>query len=297
MDQNVTPESSHDAQAERAGRRFAFGKNWSSYLATLNSAAVESARAALVGVLKTPDLAGMRFLDIGCGSGLSSLVARQLGAAVTSFDYDPDSVRCAEFLRERHAAGDADWRISEGSILDPRFVAALGKFDIVYSWGVLHHTGQMWNAIANAAARVQNGGRFILAIYNDQGHWSAIWLRIKNLYNRLPRPLRVPFVAAIMLPRELRSFAFALVTLQPGRYMKSWSQYRRFRGMNKWHDLVDWVGGLPFEVARPEEIIFFLRARGFELAGMTTCGGQIGCNEFVFDRLGVPVTDEVQTCK
>ena len=274
-----------DLQAERAARRFAFGKNWSSYLTTLNDEAIEVARAALVGVLKAPNLTGTRFLDIGCGSGLSSLVARQQGATVTSFDYDQDSVRCTQSLRDRYASGDPDWDVSQGSVLNMEFIEKLGMFDIVYSWGVLHHTGQMWSAITNAATRVRTGGRFIIAIYNDQGHWSRIWLSIKNIYNRLPGPLRGPFVAAVMLPRELRSFAFATLSLQPMRYLRSWTQYRRFRGMSKWHDLVDWVGGLPFEVAKPEEIIFFMRARGFELVGMTTCAGQNGCNEFVFDRL------------
>ena len=279
----------YDSQRERSELRFAFGKNWSNYLATLSPEAIEAARAGLVGLLKTPNLDGARFLDIGCGSGLSSLVARQQGATVTSFDYDRDSVRCTEFLRERYAPLDSAWSVCQGSVLDMSFVEKLGMFDFVYSWGVLHHTGKMWEAIGNAASRVRTGGRFIIAIYNDQGHWSRIWLAIKRIYNRLPGPLRIPFVAAVMLPRELRSLAFSVLTLRPGRYLRSWTNYRRFRGMSKWHDHVDWVGGLPFEVAKPEEIIFFMRDRGFTLVGMTTCAGEIGCNEFVFDRVAEPV--------
>jgi 2-polyprenyl-6-hydroxyphenyl methylase/3-demethylubiquinone-9 3-methyltransferase len=295
MDLNVNTVPTHDPQRERQELRFAFGKNWSNYLATLNPQAIEVAREALMGLLKTSSLAGTRFLDIGCGSGLSSLVARQQGAIVTSFDYDRDSVGCTEYLRDRFAPDDALWSVRQGSILDKPFVEMLGLFDVVYSWGVLHHTGGMWDAIDNAATRVRSGGRFAIAIYNDQGHRSRIWLSIKRIYNKLPRPLRIPFVVAIMLPRELRSLAFAVLTLQPGRYLRSWTQYRRFRGMSKWHDLVDWVGGLPFEVAKPEEIIFFMRDRGFALVGMTTCCGEIGCNEYVFDRLGA--TSEGSVCK
>jgi len=289
MDPNLNTVATQDSQDERAALRFAFGKNWSNYLTTLNGAAIEAAREALVGLVKSPNLSGVRFLDIGSGSGLSSLVARQQGASVTSFDYDRDSVRCTEFLRDRYASGDPLWSVCQGSILDASFVEKLGTFDVVYSWGVLHHTGRMWNAIANAASRVHTDGRLIIAIYNDQGHWSRIWLSIKKIYNKLPKLLRTPFVAAVMFPRELRSLAFATLTLHPARYFRSWTQYRRFRGMSKWHDLVDWVGGLPFEVAKPEEIIFFMRARGFTLVGMTTCAGEIGCNEFVFDRVSETV--------
>ena len=172
----------------------------------------------------------------------------------------------------------------QGSILDSVFVDRLGSFDIVYAWGVLHHTGNMWQAISNASSLVRVGGDLIIAIYNNQGHWSRIWLRIKQIYNILPKLVRPFFVILAMLPRELRSLAFSMVTFQPSRYFRSWTRYLQFRGMSKWHDLVDWVGGLPFEVAKPEQVIFFLRDRGFDLRGLTTCAGEIGCNEFVFRR-------------
>ena len=56
------------------------------------------------------------------------------------------------------------------------------------------------------------------------------------------------------------------------------------RGMHRWYDLVDWVGGWPFEVARPEEVFRFLRDQGFQLEELRTCGGKLGCNEFLFRR-------------
>jgi 2-polyprenyl-6-hydroxyphenyl methylase/3-demethylubiquinone-9 3-methyltransferase len=54
--------------------------------------------------------------------------------------------------------------------------------------------------------------------------------------------------------------------------------------MSVWYDLVDWVGGYPFEVAKPEEVFDFYRKRGFELSRLKTSGGGLGCNEFVFIR-------------
>jgi 2-polyprenyl-6-hydroxyphenyl methylase/3-demethylubiquinone-9 3-methyltransferase len=60
--------------------------------------------------------------------------------------------------------------------------------------------------------------------------------------------------------------------------------YRKMRGMSAIHDWKDWLGGYPFEVAKPGAILDFFRQRGFELRKLTTCGGGLGCNEFVFSR-------------
>lgn len=63
---------------------------------------------------------------------------------------------------------------------------------------------------------------------------------------------------------------------------KAWDDKKKNRGMSVWHDLVDWVGGYPFEVAKPEEIFDFYRTKGFTLVRLKTCGGGLGCNEYVF---------------
>lgn len=276
-----------DSAETETARRFQFGQNWASFLSTINEATVEEAKNSLISAVGHGELKGLSFVDIGCGSGLFSLAARALGANVISFDYDRESVRCAERLKAQFFPDDNQWTTMQGSILDSSLVDKLGSFDFAYAWGVLHHTGSMWRAIDNASSLVRVGGTLILAIYNDQGHWSRIWLRIKRTYNFLPKPLRPAFVFLVMLPRELRSLSFSLMTFQPSRYLQSWTRYRQFRGMSKWHDLVDWVGGLPFEVAKPEQVIFFLRNRGFELRALTTCGGEIGCNEYILLRRSV----------
>jgi 2-polyprenyl-6-hydroxyphenyl methylase/3-demethylubiquinone-9 3-methyltransferase len=272
-------------EGANSGLRFPFGQNWLSFLPGVNEVALVEAKNSITRTLGRANLTGELFLDIGCGSGLFSLAARGLGATVLSFDFDEDSVRCTRALKSARFPDDGQWTIRRGSILDAALVQELGRFDVVYAWGVLHHTGRMWDAIHNTASMVRVGGDLIVAIYNDQGHWSRVWFRIKQIYNRLPKRLRPLFVFLVAFPRELRSLAFSVITLQPSRYMRSWSQYHRTRGMSKWHDLVDWVGGLPFEVARPEQVIFFLKERGFDLRGLNTCAGEIGCNEFAFRRL------------
>ncbi len=275
------------AQEIAAGQRFAFGENWRRFLRSVDDGRIDTATRSLQKLLGVVDLKGLRVIDVGCGSGMFSLAAHRLGARVHSFDYDPSSVGCALELRRRFAseAGES-WIIEEGSILDRDYLESLGTFDLVYSWGVLHHTGQMWNAIENAAALTAPGGLFTLAIYNDQGSWSDRWKKIKRTYNRLPGWLQPLFAIVVTLPFDLRMALSACLRLKPMEYVRLWTRYDKDRGMNRWHDILDWVGGYPFEVARPEEIFHFLRDRGFTMENMVTRLGNVGCNEFVFRREG-----------
>lgn len=267
------------------GDRFEFGRNWSRFLAVLDEERMAAAEQALKDMLETPRLDGLRFLDIGSGSGLSSLAARRLGADVHSFDYDPQSVACTAELRRRYFPSDATWRVERGSALDAGYVHSLGTFDIVYSWGVLHHTGRMWEALENAAIPVAPGGRLFVAIYNDTGTQSRRWMRIKRTYNALPGLAKTPFAIAVSLPQELKTLAGATLRGRPGDYLRSWFNYRHLRGMNKWHDLIDWVGGYPYEFATPDQLFDFYRGRGFVLRRMKCGGVGLGCNEMVFERV------------
>src|SRR5438876_1807533 len=148
--------STHAIEIAR-GERFEFGKNWSRFLILPDEPRIVRAEQSLKQMLEIDSLEGRSFLDIGSGSGLFSLVARRLGARVHSFDYDPNSVACTKELRRRYFNNDPDWRIEEGSALDLDYLKSLGTFDIVYSWGVLHHTGAMWTALDNAQLPVAAG--------------------------------------------------------------------------------------------------------------------------------------------
>jgi 2-polyprenyl-6-hydroxyphenyl methylase/3-demethylubiquinone-9 3-methyltransferase len=266
------------------GDRFEFGENWSRFLHVLDEARIVAAEDGLRAFLERDRLDGLSFLDIGSGSGLSSLAARRLGARVHSFDYDPQSVASTAELRRRYFDGDAAWTVERASALDAAYLASLGTFDIVYSWGVLHHTGDMWRALELAAAPVAPGGQLFIAIYNDAGSQSRRWRGLKRLYNRLPRVARTPFALLVSVPEEAKALARAVVSGRPGDYVRSWTGYRSRRGMSRWHDIVDWVGGYPYEYARPEEIFDFYRARGFSLTRMKCGAVGLGCNQFVFHR-------------
>ena len=274
--------SQHQYQVSR-GQRFEFGANWARFLSILNDERIRMAEESLKTMLEVEDLAGKSFLDIGSGSGLFSLAARRLGARVHSFDYDPQSVACTAELKRRYFPDDSNWIVEEGSALDAGYLNRFSRFDVVYSWGVLHHTGDMWRALENVTPLIVAEGVLFIAIYNDQGRSSKIWLRIKKAYNALPMPLRwlvlVPALLRLWGPVTIRDIA-------RGKLFYTWRNYgkQRARGMSPWCDVVDWVGGLPFEVARPEEIFDFYRERGFRLDKLKTCMGDHGCNEFVFTK-------------
>lgn len=264
-------------------RRFAFGHNWERFSQGIDESRIVQATRSLQSLLGTQSLEGRSFLDVGSGSGLFSLAALRLGAArVHSFDYDPDSVSCTERLKERFLPGSHTWTIARGDVLDEAYLKSLGTFDVLYSWGVLHHTGRMWEALDKVAGLVAPGGQMVVALYNDQGWRSRFWKSVKRVYNAgtpgryLVRCVFIPgFVLGYLAKDILRG------RNPSGRYRSSSSA----RGMSPLHDIEDWLGGHPFEVAKPEQVVAFYESRAFQCERSTTVGGKMGCNEFVFRRV------------
>jgi 2-polyprenyl-3-methyl-5-hydroxy-6-metoxy-1,4-benzoquinol methylase len=267
--------NSFEAQVSQ-GRRFEFGKNWRSFLSVLTDHRIKVAQNSLRDMLGVENLKGKRFLDIGSGSGLFSLAARNLGASVHSFDFDPSSVACAQELRARYRPGDPRWVIQHGSVLDEAFLKALGSFDIVYSWGVLHHTGDMWTAIANAASLVRKDGTLMIAIYNDVGAQSLIYRKVKSAY--CSGPLGRALVCGVFIPYFFFRTLVSCVVKKRNAF-----NFEGKRGMSVLHDWIDWLGGFPYEFASVRAIFLFLQDRGFTLKNIKTTNS-LGNNQFVFAR-------------
>lgn len=269
---------------------FAFGENWSRFLTSLSDKQIEQATRS-VSALIGGDLRGKTFLDIGSGSGLSSLAARRLGARVYSFDYDPRSVACTQELRQRFFPGDETWTVAQGSVLDEPFLATLGQFDVVYSWGVLHHTGHMWIAIQNAARLVRPGGLFAIGIYNFRGgrRGTATWTRLKRWYCKAPRWQQVAWENAY-LAWDLVSMA--AVGRNPIRRIR---EYYSGRGMSWRYDAIDWLGGYPYEAATPGEILEFVRRKFDFVLTKQNIDLKLGVSEFVFESRTPQPTPEAES--
>jgi SAM-dependent methyltransferase len=262
--------------------RFAFGANWTNFLKLLNDERIQESEAAIKALLMVDRLDGKTFLDIGSGSGLSSLAARRLGAKIISFDFDPQSVACTTELRRRYFPDDPDWIVKSGSALDAEFLETLGKYDIVYSWGVLHHTGAMWLGIENALQRVAPNGKLFIAIYNDQGVKSHLWWLIKWFYNKLPWPLNKIYGYSLGFMVHFLNIVRYTIRLKPMAAIGPLIRKNR-RGMSVRYDLLDWMGGFPFEFATYELLENYMRVRGFKLMNGKRATS-LGCHEMVFER-------------
>jgi 2-polyprenyl-6-hydroxyphenyl methylase/3-demethylubiquinone-9 3-methyltransferase len=262
--------------AEQANERltFSFGENWRSFVATISTEALDGAVRDLTYWLDPSRIAGKSVLDIGSGSGLHSLAFHQLGAgSVRSFDMDPKSVEATTILW--HGAGaPASWQVTSGSILDDSFVTSLGKFDIVYCWGVLHHTGELWEAMRRTVELVEPGGCLWLAIYVSGPNY-AKHLATKRRYNR----------ASLLGKRVMEALTVSRWVLGNARRTRNPLKWlpEKERGMNYLHDTRDWLGGLPYEVASADEVVTFCRKHGLVLDRIATAP-EGSCTRYLFSR-------------
>lgn len=256
-------------------KRFDFGLNWTDYSEhALGPEQFGAARESLKKLFQSDSFNSGRFLDVGCGSGLFAIAAKSLNAGeIVGIDISPNSISACRRNVERLAVPEAhSLRFMQMDVLDAALVETLGEYDYVYAWGSLHHTGQMWRAIEIASGRLRPGGKLVLAIYHR--HWtSPVWVWIKRLYNQSPRWLQKIMIALFY----------------PVIYLSKWiitgqNPHQMRRGMNFYYDVVDWIGGYPYEYAAPDEIIDFMKKRGFDLLALHKAHLPTGNNEYVFTR-------------
>jgi 2-polyprenyl-3-methyl-5-hydroxy-6-metoxy-1,4-benzoquinol methylase len=262
---------------DNSTRAFPFGKNWEEFVRKhFSEERVRRSRQHILEFLELPDMKGKYFLDVGCGSGLSSLAALEAGAAkVVSFDVDTDSVRTTQHLHRLRGAPE-NWTVLTGSALDRQFLSTLEPADIVYSWGVLHHTGSMWQAIENTATLLKKGSLFYIALYLTTPK-SGYWLEVKKKYNRASefqkRIMEARYVIRhTLIPKLVRG-------QNPIRFIRT---YEQRRGMAYLPDVRDWLGGYPFEDATiPDVLRFCHRQLGLN---MTNVNPGTGLVEYLFHK-------------
>ena len=266
-----------------ASSHFAFGENWASYAALIDDAAIAESKKGLTKLIPPEAFHGRSFMDIGCGSGLHALAAAELGASrILAVDIDPVSV---ETTRKTLSARGVNvpWQAELISVfeLDP---ARLGTFDIVYSWGVLHHTGDMWEAVRKAAAMVAPGGLLALALYRST-YMDAVWKLEKRWYAHAS-----PSAQRLAEKIYIAAHRVAWPLTGRGSFRTRVDNYRSARGMNFYHDVRDWLGGYPYEATLAPEIDECLASLGFKAERMFVRGKGIGiigsgCDEYVYRRL------------
>lgn len=255
-------------QCAQPDLRFEFGRNWSQFVRrNLNQECIDIARNHILAFVKRADLKGLDFLDIGSGSGINSAAASSADAnQICSFDYDPHSVAATRAVR-MWLGNARNWKVMRGDILDDGFISSLGTWSFVYSWGVLHHTGNVWRAIDNASRLVADNGLFYVALYSaDVVPDPEFWLRIKREYNLASRWKKQRmvwwYIWNFMMGRRLRRLPELLVRA---------AQYRRTqRGMSLFVNVRDWLGGWPMEFTRDADVVEFLKNRGFILQNIGT---------------------------
>jgi 2-polyprenyl-6-hydroxyphenyl methylase/3-demethylubiquinone-9 3-methyltransferase len=266
-----------------ASTHFAFGKNWASYAELIDQRQIDESKIALVKLIPAEQFRGRSFLDIGCGSGLHALAAAKLGVSrIMAVDIDADSVATSRALLSGKNVA-TPWQTEVVSVFDLD-AQRLGTFDIVYSWGVLHHTGAMWEAVSKAASMVAPNGLLAIALYRKT-HMDSFWKLEKRVYAHAPRMIqsivRASYIAAYRLAIGMRGTS----------YRDFVANYKLSRGMDFHHDVHDWLGGYPYETATAPEVDAKLTELGFKIErgfvrpiSLGILGS--GCDEYVYRRRG-----------
>ena len=123
------------------------------------------------------DGAGRRLLEVGCGIGVDSIQLAQRGFAVTAVDLTENALAVARQFAARRGVS-IDFRLGNAEGLD----FPDQSFDVVYSFGVLHHTPDIERSVAEVHRVLRPGGTAYVMLYHRD-----------SLVNLVHRALRLPY--------------------------------------------------------------------------------------------------------
>ena len=265
--------------------KFNFGKNWKNFINNkLDNERISIAEKSLKEFTIKNVKNNKTFLDIGSGSGLFSLAAKNLGYKVISLDLDKDSVQCTKYLKKKYHTNDKNWKIFSGSILDKSLVNKLPNSDVVYSWGVLHHTGQMWLALDNCIKKIKPNGKLFIAIYNDQGIRSRIWWMIKYNYNFLPNIFKKIYFLIVLILTYFFVLIKKLLLLDLKSLFRYFFNVKHNRGMSFYFNILDWIGGYPYEYSSFENLKRYCENKGLKIIKFKK-NYSLGCHQIIFKKI------------
>jgi ubiquinone/menaquinone biosynthesis C-methylase UbiE len=128
-------------------------------------------------------LSGKDVLEVGCGSGIAAQMLAEAGANLTAVDLTPWAVATT---RRRLNAFGLDGTVQEADGEDLPFEDT--SFDLVFSWGVIHHSSDMDQALRELVRVLRAGGQIVLMVYNRR---SLFYVTYKGFQRFLPLARRL----------------------------------------------------------------------------------------------------------